>query len=86
MLYTILVNYYVEFSVALLIMTFFFRRKKPALRSRLLYLYGLVASVGFLLDLQWMSGVIFGFMLIELGGGYRQYVDIKFNNKAKERK
>jgi hypothetical protein len=86
MLYTILVNYYVEFSVILLIMTFFFRRKKPELRTKLLYFYGLVASLGFLLDLQWVSGVIFGFILIELGGVYRRYVDINFTNKAKEKK
>jgi len=86
MLYTILVNYYVEFSIALLIITFFFRRKKPELRTKLLYLYGLIASLGFLLDLQWVSGVVFGFILLEFGSVYRQYVDIKLNNKGKDKK
>ncbi|WP_191602893.1 hypothetical protein [Marinomonas algicola] len=86
MLYTILVNYYVEFSIALLIITFFFRRKNTELRTKLLYLYGLIASLGFLLDLQWVSGVVFGFILLELGSVYRQYVDIKLPNKGNDEK
>ncbi|MCZ2722857.1 hypothetical protein O1D97_14880 [Marinomonas sp. 15G1-11] len=85
MLYTFFVEHYVELSIALLIMTFFLRRHKPLTRSKLLYFYGLVASVGFLLDIESIAGVILGFMLIELGSLYRNYVDTNIKNKARNK-
>ncbi len=84
MLYTFLVEYYVWLSIALLCITYFTRKRKPTLRTTLLYSYGLIASLGFLLDFQWVSGVIFGLLLVEVGSLYRAFVNEKLiKNESK---
>ncbi|MFT2109667.1 hypothetical protein [Marinomonas sp. 2405UD68-3] len=85
MLYTFLVEYYVWLSVALLCVTFFARKTKPALRSTFLYSYALIASLGFLLDLQWVSGVLFGLLLVEIGRPYRTFINEKVKSKYQDR-
>ncbi|OUR64145.1 hypothetical protein A9Q77_12170 [Marinomonas sp. 42_23_T18] len=77
MLYPILLDYYLYFCFALLAITWFGRGANPSLRTNLFYGYGLISALGFLLALDWMGGVIFGLILLELGRHLRRWLDKK---------
>ncbi|MBJ7539139.1 hypothetical protein [Marinomonas transparens] len=77
MLYTILVEYYVWFSLLLLAITWWARRANPKLRTNLLYGYGLIAALGFLLSFDWVAGVIFGLLVLEFGRLFKAWLDKK---------
>jgi hypothetical protein len=77
MLYPILLDYYLYFCFALLAITWFSRAANPSLRTNLFYGYGLISALGFLLALDWMGGVIFGLILLELGRQLRRWLDNK---------
>lgn len=77
MLYPILLEYYLYFCFALLAITWFSRAANPSLRTNLMYGYGLISALGFLLALDWMGGIIFGLILLELGRQLRRWLDKK---------
>ncbi|MGB7392181.1 hypothetical protein [Marinomonas sp.] len=77
MLYPILVENYVWFGLALLCITWFTRQHKPKTRTNLMYGYGMLIVVGFLLALDWVAGVIFGLIVLELGRTFKQWLDKK---------
>ncbi|UTW00811.1 hypothetical protein KDW99_06710 [Marinomonas rhizomae] len=77
MLYPILVEYYVWFSILLLGVTWFARQTKPATRTNLMYGYGMIAALGFVLGLDWVAGVIFGLLVLELGRLFKAWLDKK---------
>jgi len=77
MLYPILVEYYVWFSLLLLGVTWFARQSKPATRTNLMYGYGMVAVLGFLLGLDWVAGIIFGLLVLEAGRVFKAWLDKK---------
>lgn len=86
MLYPILLEYYLYFCFTLLAITWFGRAANPGLRKNLFYGYGLIAALGFLLALDWMGGVIFGLMLLELGRHLRSWLDKKAEQLKKQKK
>ncbi|ADZ92314.1 hypothetical protein [Marinomonas mediterranea] len=77
MLYPILVEYYLWFCFALLGVTWITRKQHPKLRQNLLYLYGMISVLGFLLALDWVAGVIFGLIVLEVGKVFKQWLDKK---------
>ena len=77
MLYPILLENYVWFSLALLCITWFTRQRKPKVRTNLLYGYGMIAVIGFLLALDWMAGVVFGLIVLELGRSLKMWLNKK---------
>ncbi|MEL0637114.1 MULTISPECIES: hypothetical protein [Marinomonas] len=77
MLYPILVEHYVWFSLALLCITWFTRQHKPKVRTNLMYGYAMIATIGFLLALHWVAGVIFGLIFLELGRLFKVWLDKK---------
>ncbi len=77
MLYPILVEYYVYFGLLLLGVTWFARQAKPSLRTNLFYGYGMIVALGFLLSLDWVAGVIFGLLVLELGRLFKAWLDKK---------
>ncbi len=77
MLYPILVEYYVLWCIALLVITWFTRVHQGKVRTNLLYLYGMLGAVGFLLDFEWMGGVIFGLIVLEVGKKLKAWLDKK---------
>lgn len=77
MLYPILEQYYVWFGLLLLIITWFTRQKTPAARKNYMYGYGLICVVGFLLGFKWVSGVIFGLIVLEVGRCFKGWLDKK---------
>ncbi|RDL43943.1 hypothetical protein DN730_12240 [Marinomonas piezotolerans] len=77
MLYPILVEYYVWWCIALLVITWFTRVRTGQTRTNLMYFYGMLAAIGFLLDLDWMGGVIFGLIVLELGKKFKAWLDAK---------
>lgn len=83
MLYPILVEYYVWFSLALLCITWFTRQHKPKTRTNLIYGYAMVSAIGFLLGLKWMAGVVFGLIILEVGRAFKSWLDKKEENLKK---
>lgn len=77
MLYPILVEYYVWFSILLLGVTWFARQSKPSMRTNLFYGYGMIAALGFVLGLDWVAGVIFGLLVLEVGRLFKAWLDKK---------
>lgn len=77
MLYPMLVEYYVWFSLLLLGVTWFARRATPTLRTNLFYGYGIIAALGFVLGLDWVAGVIFGLLVLELGRLFKAWLNKK---------
>ena len=77
MLYPILVEYYVWFCLLLLGVTWFTRQSKPTTRTNLLYGYGILAALGFVLGFDWMAGVVFGLLVLELGRVFKAWLDKK---------
>lgn len=77
MLYPILVEYYVWFSLLLLAVTWFTRQSKPKTRTNLIYGYGMIATLGFVLAFDWVAGVIFGLIVLELGRLLRAWLNKK---------
>lgn len=77
MLYTILVEYYVWFGLGLIVATWFTRQATPKLRTNLIYGYGMVVALGFVLGLDWVAGVIFGLLVLELGRVFKSWLDRK---------
>ncbi|REG84321.1 hypothetical protein [Marinomonas pollencensis] len=77
MLYPILVEYYVWFGLALLCLTWFTRQHTPTARSRFMYGYSLIMVLGFLLALDWVAGVIFGLIVLEVGRTFKQWLNKK---------
>jgi hypothetical protein len=77
MLYPILVEYYVWFSLLLLSVTWFTRQAKPSTRTNLLYGYGILTTLGFVLAFDWMAGVVFGLLVLELGRVFKVWLDRK---------
>jgi len=77
MLYPILIEYYLFFCFGLLAITWFCRRQYPQTRQNLVYLYGFIAALGFLLALDWVAGIIFGLLILELGRVLRAFLDKK---------
>ncbi|GAB3484739.1 hypothetical protein [Marinomonas epiphytica] len=77
MLYPILVEYYLYFGILLLAITWLARKRKPELRLNLLYGYGMLIAIGFLLSLDWMGGVIFGLLVLEAGRVFKAWLDKK---------
>ena len=80
MLYPMLLEYYVFLSIALLILTWLCRAPSPQLRTNLLYLYGMLSTLGFLLALDWMAGIVFGLIVLELGKVFKMWLDKKQAN------
>ena len=83
MLYPILVEYYLYFCFGLLVVTWFCRRNTPETRKNLLYLYGMISTLGFLLALDWVGGIIFGLLVLELGRVLRKVLDEKAESLKK---
>jgi hypothetical protein len=77
MLYPILVEYYIWFGLVLIATTWFTRQSTPATRSNLIYGYGIVVALGFVLGLDWVAGVIFGLLVLELGRVFKVWLDRK---------
>ena len=77
-----LLEYYVFLSIALLLLTWLCRAASPKLRTNLLYLYGMLSTLGFLLALDWMAGVVFGLIVLELGKVFKAWLDKKQANLA----
>ncbi|SBS30952.1 hypothetical protein MSP8887_01895 [Marinomonas spartinae] len=77
MLYPILEQYYVVFALLLLVITWFTRQKTPEARRNYLYGYALISVVGFLLGFKWVSGVIFGLIVLEVGRYFKRWLDKK---------
>ena len=77
MLYPILVEYYVWFSILLLAVTWFARQAKPTTRTNLMYGYGMIAALGFVLGLDWVAGIIFGLLVLEVGRLFKAWLDKK---------
>ena len=77
MLYPILVEYYVWFSILLLGVTWFARQSKPSTRTNLFYGYGMIAALGFVLGLDWVAGIIFGLLVLEVGRLFKAWLDKK---------
>ncbi|WP_111639309.1 hypothetical protein [Marinomonas shanghaiensis] len=77
MLYPILVEYYVWFSLLLLAVTWFARQSKPATRTNLMYGYGMIATLGFVLGFDWVAGIIFGLLVLEVGRLFKAWLDKK---------
>ncbi|TDO98726.1 hypothetical protein [Marinomonas balearica] len=83
MLYPILVEYYLWFCFALLGITWVTRKNNVKLRQNLLYLYGMISALGFLLDFDWVAGVIFGLIVLEVGKVFKVWLDQKQQNLKK---
>lgn len=77
MLYPMLVEHYVWFSLLLLGITWYGRRAKPSTRTNLMYSYGMVATLGFLLGLDWVAGIVFGLLVLEAGRLFKAWLDKK---------
>lgn len=77
MLYPILVEYYIWFSLFLLGVTWFTRQSTPEKRTNFMYGYGMIATLGFLLSLDWVAGIVFGLIVLELGRSLKRYLDKK---------
>lgn len=77
MLYPILVEYYLYFGFLLLLTTFIARKDEGESRTNLLYLYGMIIALGFLLSLDWMAGVVFGCLVLEVGRTGKRWLDKK---------
>lgn len=77
MLYPMLVEYYVWFGLLLLAVTWFTRQAKPETRRNLMYGYGMIVVLGFLLGFDWVAGVIFGLLVLELGRVFKGWLDKK---------
>ncbi|MBR7889005.1 hypothetical protein J9B83_08590 [Marinomonas sp. A79] len=78
MLYPMLVEHYVWFSLLLLGVTWFARQKNPETRQNLMYGYGMVAVLGFVLGFEWwVGGVIFGLLVLEAGRVFKGWLDKK---------
>ncbi|MCB5161323.1 hypothetical protein [Marinomonas algarum] len=77
MLYPMLVEHYVWFSLLLLGVTWFTRQSKPATRTNLLYGYGMIAVLGFVLAFDWVAGIIFGLLVLELGRVLKTWLNKK---------
>lgn len=77
MLYPILVEYYVWFSLLLLAITWFTRQSKPKTRTNFMYGYGMIAVLGFVLAFNWVAGIIFGLIVLELGRLFRAWLNKK---------
>lgn len=77
MLYPILVEYYLYFGILLLAITWVTRKSKPAQRQNFLYGYGMLIALGFLLSQDWMAGVLFGLLVLELGRVFKFWLDKK---------
>ena len=72
-----LVEHYVLFSLLLLGVTWLARQSKPATRTNLMYGYGMIATLGFLLGFDWMAGIIFGLLVLEVGRLFKAWLDKK---------
>lgn len=83
MLYPILVEYYVWWCIGLLVITWFTRVHQGQTRTNFLYAYAMLGAVGFLLDFEWMAGVIFGLIVLELGKVFKAWLDKKQANLKK---
>ncbi|TYL48273.1 hypothetical protein [Marinomonas sp. IMCC 4694] len=77
MLYPMLVEYYVWFGLLLLATTWFTRQSKPETRRNLMYGYGMIVVLGFLLGFDWVAGVIFGLLVLEIGRVFKGWLDKK---------
>ncbi|SBS26505.1 hypothetical protein MAQ5080_00537 [Marinomonas aquimarina] len=77
MLYPILVEYYVWWCIALLVVTWFTRVHQGQTRSNFMYGYAMLGAIGFLLDFEWMGGVIFGLIVLEVGKKFKAWLDEK---------
>jgi hypothetical protein len=80
MLYPFLLEHYVWFCLLLLAVTWFTRSPTPEKRTNFIYGYGLIATLGVLLALDWMAGVIFGLLVLEVGRVFKAWLDKKANN------
>lgn len=85
MLYPILTENYLYICGLLLLVTWFCRRSNPESRKNMLYLYGFIAAIGFLLAFDWMAGVIFGLLILELGRVLRRFLDKKAADLEKDK-
>ncbi len=77
MLYPILIEHYVWFGLLLLGVTWFTRQATPKIRTNLIYGYGMLVALGFVLALDWMAGVVFGLLVLELGKVLKRWLDNK---------
>ena len=77
MLYPILVEYYVWWCIALLVVTWFTRVHQGQTRTNFMYAYAMLGAIGFLLDFDWMGGVIFGLIVLEVGKKFKAWLDKK---------
>lgn len=75
MLYPILIEYYVWFCLALLLVTSIVRSSTPESRTNFMYGYGLIGTLGFLLGLDWVGGIIFGLLVLELGRVFKRWLN-----------
>jgi hypothetical protein len=75
MLYPILIEYYVWFCLALLLVTWIARSSTPESRTNFMYGYGLIGTLGFLLGLDWVGGIIFGLLVLELGRVFKRWLN-----------
>lgn len=80
MLYPLLVEYYLFFVLALFIATWFARRATPPTRRTLLFVYGVISLLGFTGMLDWLAGVVFGLLVLELGRSLRAVLDKKLSD------
>ncbi|AEF54121.1 hypothetical protein [Marinomonas posidonica] len=83
MLYPILVEHYVWFGLLLLLVTWFTRKDKPETRSNFMYGYGMIVVLGFLLALDWVAGIMFGLLVLEVGRIFKAWLDRKANQLKK---
>lgn len=67
MLYPILVEHYIWFSLLLLAATWGARKETPNSRRNYIYGYGMLSTLGFVLAFDWVAGVIFGLLCLEVG-------------------
>lgn len=77
MLYPILIEYYVWFGLLLIGATWFTRQANPKTRTNLIYGYGMLVALGFVLALDWMAGVVFGLLILEFGRVFKSWLDKK---------
>ena len=83
MLYPILVEYYVWWCIGLLVVTWFTRSGDLVGRRNRMYFYGMLAAIGFVLGFDWMGGVIFGLLVLEVGAVFKRWLDAKQANLNK---
>ncbi|MCV2403309.1 hypothetical protein OFY17_10495 [Marinomonas sp. C2222] len=77
MLYPILVEHYIWFSLLLLAVTWWTRREAPNSRTNFIYGYGMLATLGFVLAFDWMAGVVFGLLCLEVGRVFKAWLNKK---------